>query len=52
MTRLIDADYSKIEERILTNMWVYVEFGFKCAEKGWNLERTAEEFSKLQLKPL
>lgn len=36
------------EERLnQVRYWPFVEWGFKCAEKGWNLEKTYEEFDKL-----
>ena len=26
---------------------IAIEFGFRCAEKGWNLERTMQEYQSL-----
>ena len=28
--------------------WVAIEWGFKAHEKGWNLEKTWEEYNKLK----
>lgn len=31
---------------IMEHLLLAVEFGFKCSEKGWNLDQTITEFIK------
>lgn len=49
LVRSIDsADDAKRKADAATLAWLYVEFGFKCAERGLNLEGTLLEFRKVQ----
>jgi len=46
--KLEDVAFADDRERGAIERRIAVEFGFRCAEKGWNLERTMEALARLE----